>query len=119
VAFEWLETLETKVREAVQRLEELGEENQELRAQVEKLESRLTEPSLPFGPADDETEGAPSAEDLEVLQARVEELEAALTQAESDRDEARSAADRYSEEREEIRRRVEALTQRLEGLAGE
>jgi len=115
VAFDWLESLETRVREAVERLGELNEENRELRAQVERLESRAGEPVLPFG--DEASGAAPTLEEIEVLRGRIEELEANLEKAEADRDEARAAADRYSEEREEIRRRVEALTERLQGLA--
>jgi len=124
VAFDWLESLETRVREAVERLDELKAENRTLRAEIQELESRATEPELPFGDREDRRErggadeaDAPTLEELEVLRGRVEELEASLAKAEADRDEARGAADRYSEEREEIRQRVEALTARLQGLA--
>jgi FtsZ-binding cell division protein ZapB len=118
VAFDWLESLETRVREALERLDELKVENRSLRAEIKVLEARVAEPGLPFGDRGaDQGTGAPTLEELEVLQGRIEELEAALTKAEADRDEARSAADRYSEEREEIRKRVEALTARLQGLA--
>ena len=122
--FDWLEALEARVREAVDRLAELdrenrklGDDNRKLRAELKELEARAANPDLPFTqqPAGD----APTLEEIEVLRGRIEELESTLTKAEADRDEARAAADRYSEEREEVRKRVEALTERLQGLAGQ
>jgi cell division protein FtsB len=41
VDVEWLDNLETRVRETVARLEELREENRSLRAQIRSLETRL------------------------------------------------------------------------------
>lgn len=73
---EWLDGLETRVREAVDRLAALSEENRSLREKVQDLETRLA--------------------------------------AESGQGEASGLWER---EREEVRRRVEALTQRLEELA--
>jgi chromosome segregation ATPase len=64
----WLDSLETRVRDAAERLRELKEENAALKARVRELEEQ--------------------------------------------------AAGSWVEEREEIRRRVEALTRRLEELAG-
>ncbi|HKV09968.1 MAG TPA: cell division protein ZapB [Thermoanaerobaculia bacterium] len=64
----WLETLETRVRDAAERLRELKEENAALKERIRELES--------------DTGGGG-----------------------------------WEEEREEIRRRVEALTRRLEELA--
>lgn len=65
---EWLDSLETRVRGAAERLRDLKEENAALKARVRELEEQTT--------------GS------------------------------------WAEEREEIRRRVEALTRRLEELAG-
>lgn len=110
--FAWLEALEAQVREAVERLEQLHDENVSLREQVEKLRRRAEEPELPFGGGN-----AATVEEIEVLRGRIEELEVALAEAQADRREALAGAERYAEEREEIRRRVESLTRRLEGLA--
>jgi cell division septum initiation protein DivIVA len=41
LAIEWLDELETRVREASDRLGELREENRELQARVDELETRL------------------------------------------------------------------------------
>lgn len=41
MAIEWLDELETRVREASERLGELREENRELQARVDELETRL------------------------------------------------------------------------------
>jgi cell division septum initiation protein DivIVA len=41
LAIEWLDELETRVREASKRLGELREENRELQARVDELETRL------------------------------------------------------------------------------
>ena len=41
MAIEWLDELETRVREASERLAELREENRELQARVEELETKL------------------------------------------------------------------------------
>ncbi|HSK79901.1 MAG TPA: cell division protein ZapB [Thermoanaerobaculia bacterium] len=73
---EWLDSLETRVRGAAERLRDLKEENGTLRERIRELEERLAT-------------------------------------AESGQGEAGS----WVEEREEIRRRVEALTLRLEELA--
>lgn len=64
---EWLDSLETRVRDAAERLRDLKEENAALKERIRELEGEAT--------------------------------------------------GRWAEEREEIRRRVEALTQRLEELA--
>jgi len=99
VEFDWLEALEARVREAVDRLAELdrenrklGDDNRKLRAELKELEARAANPDLPFTqqPAGD----APTLEEIEVLRGRIEELE-------------------------EVRKRVEALTERLQGLAGQ
>lgn len=75
MAIEWLDELETRVREAAARLGELQEENRELQARVEELETKLAA-------AVGETEGNGG----------------------------------WEREREEIRGRVERLSQQLEGL---
>jgi cell division septum initiation protein DivIVA len=41
LAIEWLDELETRVREAAARLGELQEENRELQARVDELETKL------------------------------------------------------------------------------
>jgi uncharacterized coiled-coil DUF342 family protein len=112
--FAWLEALESQVREAVERLGQLHDENAALREQVAQLRRRAEEPELPFG---GEAHPGATAEEIEVLRGRIEELEVALAEAQADRREALAGAERYAEEREEIRRRVESLTRRLEGLA--
>ncbi len=90
---EWLEPLETRVREAVERLGDLKEENRTLRDRVGVLESQDTD------------------EEVQALRARVRDLEGEIA-------EAAAAAESWEAEREEIRRRVEGLVARLEGLAG-
>ncbi|MES1245282.1 MAG: cell division protein ZapB [Acidobacteriota bacterium] len=74
MAIEWLDELETRVREASARLGELTEENRELRARVQELETKLAAAG----------EGADDGA--------------------------------WEREREEIRGRVERLSQQLEGL---
>jgi predicted RNase H-like nuclease (RuvC/YqgF family) len=76
VDIEWLDALESRVREAAERLRDLGQENAALRDRIADLETRLAA-----------AEGGSGA------------------------------AGRWEAEREEIRRRVEGLTRRLEELA--
>lgn len=85
---DWLEGLEQQVKEAARRLSDLRSENDTLKARVAELAS-----------------GADDA-----LAHRVRELEDQLA-------EARATLDRYAAERDEVRRRVEGLTKKLEGLA--
>ena len=103
---DWLEGLESRVHDAVEQLGELRQENCSLRETVKSLESRLA--ATP-GPAPVPWEDS-ADEETEVLQGRVEDLERQLADAEA-------AAKAWEVEREEVRRRVEALTARLEGLA--
>ncbi len=112
---EWLDTLETRVREAVARLGELKEENQTLRDRIEELETQLSTVFIP--PAEPETREIPD-EEVEGLRVRVRDLEAQIAAAETERAEAAGAAKSWEIEREEVRRRVEGLVERLEGLAG-
>jgi chromosome segregation ATPase len=116
VPIEWLDDLESRVHDAVERLGELKEENRSLRDTIKDLETRLAASSMPAaGLAPwEEREGD---EETEVLQARVRELERQLAAVETERAEAAAAAKAWEIEREEVRRRVEALTARLEGLA--
>jgi phage shock protein A len=100
---DWLEGLETRVHDAVGQLGELRQENRTLRETVQDLETRLAATSP--APWEDGEGG-----ENEVLQGRVRDLERQLADAES-------AAKAWEAEREEVRRRVEALTARLEGLA--
>lgn len=86
---DWLEGLERQVQEAARRLADLRSENDSLRTRIAELETA----------ADD------------ALAHRVRELEDQLA-------EARATLDRYAAERDEVRRRVEGLTRKLEGLVG-
>jgi chromosome segregation ATPase len=115
VEIEWLDSLETRVRDAVARLGELNHENSSLRDRIRGLESEVSLLSLP--PAAPEGDGVVD-EELEVLRARVRRLEGDLAAAETERAEAAAAARSWEVERDEVRRRVEALTERLAGLAG-
>ena len=112
---EWLDSLETRVREAVARLGELKEENQTLRDRIEELETQLATISIP--PAEPETREVPD-EEVEALRVRVRDLEDQIAAAETERAEAAAAARSWEVEREEVRRRVEGLVARLEGLTG-
>lgn len=117
---EWLGSLETRVREAVERLREMREENGTLRGRVEELETQLSTLSIPPAePADVVSDDARVQEELEALRARVRDLEDNLAAAETERADAAAAAKGWEVEREEVRRRVEGLVQRLEGLAEE
>lgn len=84
---DWLEGLEKQVKEAARRLADLRSENDSLKARVAELET-----------------GADDA-----LAGRVRELEDQLGKA-------RATLERYTTERDEIRKRVEGLTKKLEGL---
>jgi chromosome segregation ATPase len=118
VEIEWLDTLETRVREAVARLGELKEENQTLRERIEDLETQLATLSIPsIPPAEPETREIPD-EEVEALRVRVRNLEDQIAAAETERAEAAAAAKSWEIEREEVRRRVEGLVARLEGLGG-
>jgi len=114
VDIEWLDGLETRVRDAVARLEELGEENRALRAQIKTLETRLAAASTPAAESAEEEIG----EETENLRAHIRDLEEQLAASETERAEAAAAAKSWEIEREEVRRRVEGLVERLEGLAG-
>ncbi|HYX26884.1 MAG TPA: hypothetical protein VFC23_22225 [Thermoanaerobaculia bacterium] len=114
---EWLDGLETRVHDAVERLGELREENRALRDTLKDLETRLAATSTPAA-APAPWEERDGDEEAAVLQTRVRELERQLAAAETERAEAAAAAKAWAIEREEVRRRVEALTARLEGLAG-
>jgi len=95
---DWLEGLESRVHDAVEQLGDLKEENRALRDTVKDLEARLAAAA---------TSGAAPAPWEE---SRAQDLERQLS-------EATAAAKTWEAEREEVRRRVEALTARLEGLA--
>ena len=112
---EWLDSLETRVRDAVARLGELNEENRSLRDRIRDLETEVSVLSIP--PAAPEGDGDVD-EELEALRVRVRGLEGDLAAAETERAEAAAAARSWEVERDEVRRRVEALTERLAGLAG-
>jgi len=113
VEIEWLDQLESRVRDAVARLGELNEENRSLRDRIRDLETEVATLSLP--PAAPEGDGDVD-EEVEALRIRVRELEASLAAAETERAAAAAAAKSWEIEREEVRRRVEGLTARLAGL---
>lgn len=113
VEIEWLDHLESRVRDAVARLGELNEENRSLRDRIRDLETEVATLSIP--PAAPEGDGDVD-EEVEALRVRVRDLEASLAAAETERAEAAVAAKSWEIEREEVRRRVEGLTERLEGL---
>ncbi len=113
---EWLDSLETRVRDAVARLGDLTEENRSLRDRVRDLETEVSVLSIP--PAAPEGDGDVDVdEELAALRVRVRGLEGDLAAAETERAEAAAAARSWEVERDEVRRRVEALTERLAGLA--
>jgi chromosome segregation ATPase len=114
VDIEWLDSLESRVREAAVRLGELGEENRTLRGRIKTLETRLAAASTP---AAEPAESGEPDEEIENLRAHVRDLEEQLAAAETERAEAGAAAKSWEIEREEVRRRVEGLVARLEGLA--
>ena len=103
---EWLEELETRVREAAERLGELREENQGLQERVDELETKLTAAIPANLEAAEGSEVAGAREENEALREQIAELELKLA-----RDE-----ETAGREREEIRGRVERLTRQLEGL---
>lgn len=88
MSLEFLETLEGRVREAAERLEELTTENAAFRVEVEKLER---ERSAAAPPKPERTAGR--------LQGAVEKSEKV-----------------WAKERDEVRRRLSALIARLEAL---
>ena len=92
MSIEWLEELETRVREAAERLAELRDENQDLQKRVEELETKLTAAT---DPAEGSGELAQAREENETLRQQIAGLE---------------------QERDEIRGRVERLTGMLAGL---
>jgi len=83
----WLEELETAVRQAAETIDVLRRERDELAQRAQELDARVGELEAGTG-------------------------EASGTAKESDE----GPAPPWQEEREEIRRRVERLTERLEGL---
>jgi chromosome segregation ATPase len=113
---EWLDQLESRVRDAVARLGELNEENRSLRDRVRDLETEVATLSIP--PAAPEGDGDVD-EEVEALRVRIRDLEAGLAAAETERAEAAAAAKSWAVEREEVRRRVEGLTETLAGLVEE
>jgi len=105
---EWLDELETRVREAAERLGELREENQSLQERVDELETKLTVAIPANLEAAEGSEVAAAREENEALREQIADLELKLARA-------KEVAGR---EREEIRGRVERLTRQLEGLVG-
>ncbi|HWN43919.1 MAG TPA: hypothetical protein VNW71_16970 [Thermoanaerobaculia bacterium] len=103
---EWLEELETRVREAAERLGELREENQSLQERVDELETKLTVAIPANLEAAEGSEVADAREENEALREQIANLELKLARAE----------EIAAREREEIRGRVERLSRQLEGL---
>jgi DNA repair exonuclease SbcCD ATPase subunit len=106
VSMEWLEELETRVREAAERLGELREENKSLQERVDELETKLTVAIPANLEAAEGSEVAEAREENEALREQIADLELKLARVE----------EVASREREEIRGRVERLTRQLEGL---
>lgn len=100
MSIEWLEELETRVREASDRLRELREENQGLQERIGELETKLSAATT--------AEPSEGREENEALRRQIEDLELKLARTEE-------VAGR---ERDEIRGRVERLTRHLEELVG-
>lgn len=122
---EWLEGLETRVREAVERLADLREENRQLTTRVEELETELS--AAGTIPADTPAAGATGSQPevhAELAQERQQgqELRRRLAELQDQLDaqaaEAETAQAEWERERDEIRGRVETLTRRLEELLG-
>lgn len=105
---EWLEELETRVREAAERLGELREENQSLQERVDELETKLTAAIPANLEAAEGSELAGAREENEALRGQIADLELKLARVE----------EAASREREEVRGRVERLTRQLAGLVG-
>ena len=114
---EWLDQLESRVRDAVARLGELNEENRSLRDRIRDLETEVATLSIPPAVPEGDRDLGDIDEEAEALRVRVRGLEASLAAAETERAEAAAAAKSWEIEREEVRRRVEGLTERLAGLA--
>src|SRR3954464_15098232 len=117
VEIEWLDHLESRVRDAVARLGELNEENSSLRDRVRELETEVATLSIPPAAPEGDGDLGEIDEEVEAPRVRVRGLEASLAAAETERAEAAAAAKSWEIEREEVRRRVEGLTARLAGLA--
>jgi chromosome segregation ATPase len=110
LSIEWLDELETRVREASERLGELREENRELQARVDELETKLS--AATSEPSDEAGELSEARQENEALRRQIEDLELKLARAE----ETATVRDGWEGERDEIRGRVERLSQQLEGL---
>lgn len=110
MSIEWLEELETRVREAAERLTELRDENQSLQERVDELETKLS--AATADPAPGSGELSEALEENETLRQQIADLELKLARAE----ETATVRDEWDREREEIRGRVERLTQMLAGL---
>ncbi|MFP3941106.1 MAG: hypothetical protein ACLF0P_12420 [Thermoanaerobaculia bacterium] len=106
---EWLDRLEATVRQATESLESLRGERDELARRAEELEGRVA--SLEKELAAARKAGAEGAKGRGAAKGKAADgKDSAEAKA---AEEARAA---WQEERREIRRRVEALTKRLEGL---
>jgi predicted nucleic acid-binding Zn-ribbon protein len=103
---EWLDELETRVREAAERLGELREENQGLQERVDELETKLAAAIPASLEAAEGSEVAEAREENEALREQIADVELKLARTE----------EVAAREREEIRGRVERLTRQLEGL---
>ena len=116
---EWLEGLETRVREAVERLADLREENRQLTTRVEELETELAASGAPAGTGglteEAQAELAQERQQGQELRRRLAELQ---DQLDAQAAEAETAQAEWERERDEIRGRVETLTRRLEELLG-
>lgn len=103
---EWLDRLEATVRQATGALESVRGERDELARRAEELEGRVAALEKELATARKAGgDGKGAAKD-----------QAAGRKGAADAKAAREAQAAWQEERREIRRRVEALTERLEGL---
>src|SRR3954454_19186113 len=92
VEIEWLDQLESRVRDAVARLGELNEENRSLRDRVRDLETEVTTLSIPPAAPEGDGDLGEIDEEVEALRVRVRGLEASLAAAETERAEGAAAA---------------------------
>jgi len=75
VEIEWLDSLESRVRDAVGRLGELREENGTLRERIEELETRLATTAAMTAPPARPEEEPERDEEIEALRAHARALE--------------------------------------------
>src|SRR3954454_22106350 len=85
VEIEWLDQLESRVRDAVARLGELNEENRSLRDRVRDLETEVATLSIPPAAPEGDGDLGEIDEEVEALRVRVRGLQARLAAADTER----------------------------------